>query len=148
MAEVHFCGAHARSTTAWAAAEDVVLDVDWLGVIYSIVSNALFLWIVIGTALVGSVPQDQHKEMLQDYAEMRIALSACRLSRSLAQLSQQALLLDAKVRRQEGQIAALNLRRWQQGRDHHHRGGAKPAAGAAVVAASAPQADGPPPADD
>lgn len=113
MGDLHFCGPHALASTAWASAEDLVVQVNWLGIAYGVLSDSLFLWIVIGIAFIKGISHDRHKDMLRDYAEIRIA-----------QFMQQAMLLDLKVRRQEGQIAALTR---QHGRDHHRGGKANEA---------------------
>jgi hypothetical protein len=98
--DVHACGPHAHLRTAWLATEGFIETVGGLSTAYSVLLNALVLWVVIALAWVRGSTNDSHKELLQEYADVRIG-----------QLSQQAALLDAKVRLQERQLAALKRQR-------------------------------------
>ncbi|KAG8457623.1 hypothetical protein KFE25_002287 [Diacronema lutheri] len=97
---VHACGPHAAVETPWAAMEAHVQSIGGLAVAYSILLNSLVLWVLIALMWVRGETSHSHKEMLQDYADERIL-----------SLSQQAQLLDARVRMQERQLAALKRAR-------------------------------------
>jgi len=100
VADIHACGPHQYVSTPWDALETYVNNTVGLTGLYRILLNALVLWVIIGLMILRSSTSDSHKEILQDYADVRIG-----------QLSQQSMLLDAKVRVQERQLAALRRQR-------------------------------------
>lgn len=97
---VHACGPHAAVETPWAAMEAYIQTVGGLSSAYAVLLNALVLWVVLALLWVRGSTSESHKELLQEFADVRIT-----------QLSQQAELLEAKVRMQERQLAALKRQR-------------------------------------